>query len=692
MKASWWLMAALAALAGGYWIMQRNDSMEHSGTQHSAAGTPAAGRAPGIDAAGIDRNVRPQDDLYEHVNGRWLAETSIPEDKSNYGAFAQLADRAEEQIRAIIEEAAASDAPPGSERRKIGDFYASFMNTERVEALGLAPLEAQLARIDALAAVADLVRYLGFAQRTGVSVPLGFYVNQDERDTTTYIVYFGQAGLGLPDRDYYFKEEERFAQVRAAYVKHVARTLGLAGLADPAGAADRVVALETRLAEQQWTQVRNRDREATYNRYDAAGAGELMPGFPWPMFLEACELDVAAPFVVSQPSYFEALAALLRETPLAHWRDYLRWQLLRAWSPYLSQAFVDADFDFYGRTLRGIAENRPRWKRGVEVADAALGEAIGQEYVARHFRPEAKARMDALVANLREAFRRSLDELDWMSPETKQEAHAKLAKFNTKIGYPEQWKDYSALTVTADALVGNLVRSQEVEYRRQTAKLGRPIDRGEWFMTPQTVNAYYNPSMNEIVFPAAILQPPFFDVEADDAVNYGAIGAVIGHELSHGFDDQGRKSDGDGNLRDWWTQRDAEEFTRRTQGLVEQYARYNPVDDLHVNGELTLGENIADLAGLTLAHRAYRLSLGGRPAPAIEGYTGDQRFFMGWSQVWRRKYRDDELRRRLLTDPHSPSRYRVIGVVAHMPAFYDAFQVVASDRMYLAPEARISLW
>jgi predicted metalloendopeptidase len=685
MKLALPLAVALLLIAGGYWMMQQNETA-------GVAPAGGAGLGLGVDVAGFDTEVRPQDDLFEYVNGKWLAETPIPEDKSNYGAFAQLDDQAQEHMRAIIEEAAKSDAAPGSEERKIGDFYTSFMDVERVDSLGLEPLKPELARIDAIGSPEGLLGYLAWVQRTTVSVPLGFYVNQDERDTTTYIVYFSQSGLGLPDRDYYFKQDEPFTKIRDAYVRHVARTLELAGDADAAGAAQRVMALETKLAEKQWTPVQNRDREATYNRYDAAGAETLMPGFPWAAFLEGSGLDPKAPFIISQPSYFEALSALVNEVPIEDWRSYLRWQLVRAYSPYLSQPFVDADFDFYGRTLRGIEQNRERWKRGVEAVNVALGEAIGHLYVDRHFKPEAKARMDALVANLREVYRQAIDQLEWMSPETKKQAQAKLAKFGTKIGYPDKWKDYSALVVEPDALLANVLRSQEVEYLRQTAKLGQPIDRAEWFMTPQTVNAYYNPAMNEVVFPAAILQPPFFDVEADDAVNYGAIGAVIGHEFSHGFDDQGRKSDGDGNLRDWWTEEDAAEFTKRAQGLVAQYNAYNPIDDLHVNGELTLGENIADLAGLTMAHRAYLLSLGGREAPVIEGFTGDQRFFMGWSQVWRRKYRDDELRRRLLIDPHSPSRYRVIGVIGNMPAFYEAFDVAAGDRMYIAPEARVAIW
>lgn len=695
-------VALLVALAVGYRVMHGERWMtlwaSAGGSAESgvSATRPPRGGTLGVDVGGIDQSIRPQDNLYLHVNGKWLGRTAIPADKSNYGSFTEVADEAEANLRAIIEElaAGASADSPGARNaaRSIGDLYRSFMDEGRIESLAQSPLAEELERIAALSTTEEVIAYMARAQRIGVGAPLTLWVNQDLRDTTQYILYFHQAGLGLPDRDYYFNEEARFAEIRDAYVGHVERMLTLAGSAAPAEAARDIVDLETRLAGYQWERAQNRDRDATYNRFDIVGADELMPGFGWPAFLEEAELTGVESFIIRQPSYFESLAGLVSETAAERWRMYFEWQLLRSMAPYLSSAFVDENFDFFGRTLRGIEENRPRWKRGVAFVERVLGDALGRIYVERHFQPEAKTRMDALVANLREAFRQSIDGLEWMSEETRREAQVKLGKFETKIGYPDAWKDYSTLEIGADSLVGNLVASNAFEHAREAGKLGGPIDRSEWFMTPQTVNAYYNPPMNEIVFPAAILQPPFFNVEADDAVNYGAIGAVIGHEFSHGFDDQGRKSDGDGNLRDWWTEQDAAEFSTRAKRLVAQYEAFNPIDDLHVDGKLTLGENIADLAGLTMAYRAYLLSLGGEEAPVIGGYTGVQRFFLGWAQVWRRKYRDDELRRRLVVDPHSPSEYRVLGVVANMPEFYGAFKVADGDGMYLPPEERVRIW
>lgn len=660
----------------------------------AACGGPESQRAQGlgIDVANFDTSVRPQDDFFRYVNGTWLENTKIPADRSNYGSFTQLFDEAEASLKEIIEEAAAAKAEPGSDEQKIGDLYRSFMNADEVERRGLTPLAAEFERIDGLASHADVVSYFGYAQTAGVQSPLGLFVDQDAKHSTEYIAYLTQSGLGLPDRDYYFNEDARFVEIRAKYLEHVQRMFELAGLESPAASARAVVDLETRMARSQWTRVQNRDRDSTYNKVDFAAAAGLAPGLGWRAFFAAAGLPGVEDFIVRQPSYVQALDGIVAGTPVERWRTYLRWKLLDAWAPDLPQRFVDADFDFYGRTLRGTEENRPRWKRGVGRVQGAMGELVGKIYVERHFQAEKKARMDELVGNLREAFRQAIDELAWMGDETKAQAYIKLDKFVAKIGFPDEWKDYSALQVWDDDLIGNLMRSNAVEYDRMIQKLGKPLDRGEWFMTPQTVNAYYNPPMNEIVFPAAILQPPFFNVDADDATNYGAIGAVIGHEFSHGFDDQGRKSDGDGNLRDWWTEQDAAEFERRADGLVAQYAAFNPIDDMHVNGEFTLGENIGDLAGLTMAYRAYRLSLGGEEAPVIDGFTGDQRFFLGWAQVWRRKYRDDELRRRLVTDPHSPSQYRTNGIVSNMPAFYRAFDLKEGDGMYRAPEDRVQIW
>ena len=647
--------------------------------------------ALGIDTTKFDRSIRPQEDLFRFANGAWLANPQIPADKSSYGTFYEVDERAERDLRAIIDEVAATtNKVNGSNQQKVGDFYLSFMDSARVESLGLKPLEGMFARIEAIDSHEDLIRFMAYGQRIGVVDPFRVYVTQDARNATAYILHATQSGLGLPDRDYYF--DGRFADIRDSYVKHIADMPALAAFEGGISAAEVIMNLETRLAEAHWTRVQNRDRNATYNKLSIAEASALTPNFNWILFLEEAGFEGAEELIVRQPSYFEALDNAFGEISIDDWKKYFRFKVLSGNAPYLPQAFVDENFDFYGRTLRGTEQNRPRWKRAVSTTESVLGEVVGQLYVERHFRPEAKARMDELIENLRLAFRQSIDGLEWMGPETRAEAQAKLAKFTPKIGYPEKWKDYSTLEIRPDDLLGNLLRSREVEYQRMISKLGQPVDRSEWFMTPQTVNAYYSSSMNEIVFPAAILQPPFFNVEADDAVNYGAIGAVIGHEFSHGFDDQGRKSDGDGNLRDWWTEQDTQEFQKRSAGLVAQYNGFSPIEGMNVNGELTLGENIGDLAGLTMAYRAYRLSLGGREAPVIDGLSGDQRFFLGWAQVWREAHREDELRRRLVTSSHSPGEYRTNGVVRNMPEFYAAFDVKEGDGMYLPPEERVKIW
>ncbi|HSD74101.1 MAG TPA: M13-type metalloendopeptidase [Steroidobacteraceae bacterium] len=646
----------------------------------------------GLDTAGFDRSVRPQDDLFRFVNGKWIETTEIPADRSNYGAFIALDDQAQADLREIVEAASRDPARvPGSDAQKIGDFYLSYMDTARADALGLTPLEPALERIEAIRDRKGLNEYFGYTERLGVIHPIWLYVAQDEKNTTAYIPYVFQKGLTLPDRDYYLKADEKFVAIRAKYVAYVTQLLTRAGAADAAAAAQRILALETRLAQAHWTRVQNRDAVATYNKYTTAKANELTPGFDWNIFFAAAGVP-AQDFVITQPSFFTALGAALKEIPVADWKVYLKFKLIDTYAPYLSADLVDLNFDLHGRTLKGIAEIRPRWKRAIEAIDDTMGELAGRLYVEKHFTPDAKKRMDQLVANLLEAFHLSIDELEWMSPATKVQAQQKLAAFTVKIGYPTKWKDYSALVISKDDLVGNVLHSAAVEHVRAVGKLGTPVDRTEWLMTPQTVNAYYYPPMNEIVFPAAILHPPFFNVAADDATNYGAIGAVIGHEISHGFDDQGRKYDGQGNLRDWWTEEDAERFKQRAAKLVAQYSAYSPIEGMTVNGELTLGENIGDLSGLAVAYKAYRLSLHGQPAPVIDGFTGDQRFFMGWSQVWRRKYREEDLRSRLMTDPHSPSEYRCNGIVTNMNEFYRAFDLKPGDDLYRAPEERVEIW
>ncbi len=646
----------------------------------------------GIDKSNFDTSVRPQDDFFRYVNGGWLARTEIPADKSNYGSFNVLADNAEVQLRQIIEEAAAANAAAGTDTQKVGDFYSTFMDETAVEALGMKPVKPQL---DAIAAIADheqVLAHMAEMFTLGVDVPVAGFVGADAKNSTQYALILWQNGLGMPDRDYYLSDDQKFSDLRAAYVDYVETMLTKIGHENARDAAERILALETRIAENHWTNVENRDDNKTYNKVAVADLGAQFGGFDWAQFLELSGAGKAADVIVSQPSYFEAFASMFREVPVDTWKDYMSFHTISNFAPLLSGEFVDASFDFYGKTLRGIQENRPRWKRGVSAVEGALGEVVGKLYVERHFSPEAKARMVDLVDNLLAAFDAGIDELEWMGPETKKAAHEKLSKFTVKIGYPDKWKDYSALEVVEGDLVGNVIRSREVENARELAKLGKPVDKSEWFMTPQTVNAYYNPTTNEIAFPAAILQPPFFNMEADDAVNYGAIGGVIGHEISHGFDDSGADYDGDGNLRNWFTEQDLVEFNARGKALSAQYSEFSPIDGMHVNGDLTLGENIGDLSGLTIAYKAYQRSLNGEPAPVIDDLTGDQRFFLGWAQVWQRKYREEELVNRLKTDPHSPSEFRANGVVRNMPQFYEAFGVKEGDGMYLPESERVAIW
>lgn len=646
----------------------------------------------GIDLSYLDPDARPQDDLFGHVNGRWLTDYDIPADRATDGAFRLLADRAEEQVRDLITNAAGA---PNTDAQRIGDLYASFMDTERVAAVGLAPLLAELALISDAADPAALAAVLGALQRTGVGGGAGAYVDTDSKDSTRYLLHFTQSGLGLPDESYY--REPAHAAVLAAYPQHIARMLGLVLGGDQAETAARIVALETKLAAAHWDVVKRRDADLSYNLRRFADLADEAPGFDWAGWLAAvgAPADVVAEVVVRQPDFLVAFAALWASEPLEDWKAWLSWRLISGRAPILTDDLVAENFDFYGRTLSGTEEIRDRWKRGVGLVEGLMGDAVGKLYVERHFPPSHKARMDELVANLREAYRVSITNLEWMTPETRQRALAKLDKFTPKIGYPARWRDYSNLVIDAGDLYGNYLRGQAVEHDRELAKLGSEVDRDEWFMTPQTVNAYYNPGMNEIVFPAAILQPPFFDAEADDAANYGGIGAVIGHEIGHGFDDQGAKYDGDGNLVDWWTDADRAEFGLRTKALIEQYEAFTPraLDaGHHVNGAFTVGENIGDLGGLSIALLAYELSLGGQEAPVIDGLTGVQRVYFGWAQVWRTKSRDAEAIRRLAVDPHSPPEFRCNGVIRNIDSFYEAFDVSTTDELYLDPAERVRIW
>ena len=654
----------------------------------------------GIDLSHVETSVRPQDDLFGHVNGRWLAEYQMPGDRATSGACRTLSGRAEEQVRELIMQAAAAAAPPGTDEQRIGDLYASFMDADAVEHRGVQPLLTELAAIAAAADPTALAAVIGVLQRTGVGGGVGLYIDTDSKNSSRYLVHVSQSGLGLPDESYY--RDEQHASILGAYPGHIAAMFALVfgGTADEyAERAGRIVALETRIAAAHWDVVKRRDADLTYNLRRFADLAAEAPGFDWAGWIAALGTDpeTVAELVVRQPDYLTAFAALWSGADLADWKDWARWRLIHARAALLTEALVEEDFNFYGRTLSGTEQIRERWKRAVSLVEGLMGDAVGRLYVERHFPPEAKARMDVLVANLREAYRVSIDDLDWMTPDTRQRALAKLDKFTAKIGYPAKWRDYSALVIDRDDLYGNVIRGTEVAFDREMAKLGGPVDRDEWFMTPQTVNAYYNPGMNEIVFPAAILQPPFFDAEADDAANYGGIGAVIGHEIGHGFDDQGAKYDGDGNLVDWWTDQDRTEFGSRTKKLIEQYDAYVPRDlqgrgDAHVNGAFTVGENIGDLGGLSIALLAYRLSLGGKEAPVIDGLTGVQRVLFGWAQVWRTKSREAEAVRRLATDPHSPPEFRCNGVIRNIDAFYDAFDVSADDALYLEPQQRVRIW
>ncbi len=647
----------------------------------------------GIDASHFDTATRVQDDLFRAVNGKWLDSFQIPADKSNYGSFTKLDDDAEAQLKTIIEDMSAKkDLASGSEEQKIRDFYNAFMDEAKLEELGIKPIEPAFARIDALASKAALSELMASLVREGYGAPIYPYVHQDNRNATQYIGDLYQSGLGLPDRDYYLLNDSKFKTIREQYVAHIEKMLTLAGLKDAGKAAKDILAFETRLAKTHWDKVDNRDPVKGYNKLDAAALKKLTSEIDWAVYLKGVGFEGLPAIIVSQPSYITGLGKEIKATSLDTWKIYLKWQALSSAAPYLNKAIVDENFAFNGKTLNGIQEIRPRWKRGVEATESALGEALGKVYVARHFPPENKVRMEALVANLRKGYEQSINSLSWMSEETKKKAQEKLSKFSVKIGYPKQWRDYSTLDVKAGDLAGNLQRATAFEYARNLTKLGKPVDRNEWFMTPQTVNAYYSPEMNEIVFPAAILQPPFFNVNADDAVNYGGIGAVIGHEFSHGFDDQGSQYDGDGNLQMWWTKEDRVKFEALGAKLAAQYGKYEPVKGYTVNGKFTLGENIGDLGGLTVAHKAYVLSLDGKPAPVIDGLTGDQRFFYGWSQVWARKYREENLLTRLKTDPHSPSEFRANGTPVNIPAFYSAFGLKEGDKMFKPEAERITIW
>ena len=650
----------------------------------------------GIELQYVDDTVRPQDAFYEHVNGKWLKETEIPPDQGSYGTFMKLRDDAEANLHTIVDALQKSADASDPDQQKIADLYASFMDEPTLESLGSKPLDQELANIDALKDKKQIAGLIAHLNTIGVSAPYTPYVHQDAKDSSKYVFDLEQDGLGMPDRDYYLLNDEKMQQARERYGQHVQKMLEISGDKAAGAKSKEIVALETELAKIQWTKVELRDPVKNYNKVEFAKLSGLAPNIDWNLYITAAGVRGKSDyFVIGQPTYVRALNQLLQKTPLDTWKNYFRWRVLSDFSPYLSKAFVDEHFVFYGTALRGIPENRARWKRGIGLIENSIGEGMGKLYVARYFPPPSKERMDELVKNLLSAYSDDIEQLDWMSDDTRKKAEAKLAKFTPKIGYPKTWRDYSDLHIDKTDLLGNVIRAQTFEYNRNLNKLGKPIDRNEWVMTPQTVNAYYNPELNEIVFPAAILQPPYFDSQADDAAIYGGIGAIIGHEISHGFDDQGSQYDGDGNLLDapgWFTQADLDKFKAKTQALVDQYAAYEPVPGFHVNGELTLGENIADNAGLAIAYKAYHSSLHGKEAPQIDGMTGDQRFFSGWAQAFRGKARTDNEIVLLKTDPHSPSAVRGTAPERNQKAFADAYGIKEGDKLYLAPEKRVTLW
>ncbi|MGL4340117.1 MAG: M13 family metallopeptidase [Rhodoglobus sp.] len=654
--------------------------------------SPEAPLSSGIDLGELDSSVRPQDDLFLHVNGQWIARTEIPSDKARYGSFYLLAEEAEKAVHDIIIESQSAEV--GTEERKIGDLYTSFLDEARVQELGVEPIKNLLAQAMAVTSVESLLCTIGKFERGGSSGFFQVFVDNDPGQPERYLVFVEQGGLGLPDESYY--REEKFADIREKYPVYLERMLTLAGLDDAAIRAGRIVDLETQIAGHHWDNVASRDSEKTYNPMLWAQANDLLGAVDlagWRDGLGAPEHSFHE-LVIRQPSFLEGLRSLLVPENLDQWRDWLLWQVIRSHAAYLSDDFVATNFDFYGKTLTGTPEIRPRWKRGVSLVEGILGEAVGHIYVDRHFPDSAKTAMDALVEHLVQAYRESITALDWMGEETRVRAIEKLNKFTPKIGYPAKWRDYSSLQIDPADLLGNVRAANEYEFQRELGKIGEPLDRDEWFMTPQTINAYYNPGFNEIVFPAAILQPPFFDQTWDAAANYGAIGAVIGHEIGHGFDDQGSKYDGDGKLTDWWTPADRVAFEKRTAALIAQYDALAPqqAPDHHVNGALTVGENIGDLGGLAIAWRAYVISLAGAEPPVIDGLTGAERFFLSWAQAWQLKARDEEVIRLLSIDPHSPNEFRCNQIVRNIDEFYETFGVTERDSLWLDPKDRVTIW
>ena len=662
--------------------------------QDTAPSEPAAPPVPlksGVEMTGMDTSIRPQDDFYAYANGTWLAETEIPGDKVGWGSYMTLNDDSLADVQAIVDEVAA-DVSDNKAAAKIGNYYKAYMDEERANSLGMSPLDGLFASIDSIADHDAMAAWFGENNKINVGGPFGLYIGQDDKDSTKYVIFISQGGLGLPDKEYYTDDSERGLQLRDGYVAYVENLLAASGYDDANGAAKRIMALESALAEHHWDKEESRDADKAYNKVMDAELGELLSNFNVDGFFEGLGSGRQDYVIVSQPSYLEALNELFVATDLSTFKEYARLSAITAFTSYLSQDVIDARFEFFNKTVYGQEEQAPRWQRAVSAMNTHMGELLGQLYVDKHFPPEAKVRMADMLHYLSEAYAESIRNLEWMSPETKEQALIKLSKFTPKVGYPDEWRDYSSMEMSADDLVGNIRNAREFSHYRDVDKLGKPIDRNEWFMAPQQVNAYYNPSLNEIVFPAAFLQPPNFILDAENAYNYGAIGRVIGHEIGHGFDDQGSKYDGDGNLKSWWTDEDRAAFEERTAGLVAQFNEFEALPGLNVNGEFTLGENIGDLGGTAIALKAYRMSLKGKESPVIDGFTGDERFFLGMAQSSRIKWREQFIEMIIKSDPHAPDVFRVNGVVPNIDDFYATYGVKEGDKLYLPPAERIRIW
>jgi putative endopeptidase len=685
------LKKALLALSVAIAVGACTPAQQSTETMPIAAEQKVAMKS-GILTQNMDLSVRPGDNFFNYVNGTWLKTTEIPADKASYGNFAILADEAQEHVKAIIDTASQGDYAAGSDEQKVGDMYSSYMNIDNRNKVGVKPLKSEFDKIAEITNYDQLVEYFAYSVKYGYATPVSFFQYADFKSPNDYALYAWQAGIGLPDREYYFKEDEDGKKILAAYQAHIEKMFTLAGLEDGAKNAEMLLALETRIAQQHMKKEQARNWAENYDKLSMDELRALMPNFNWNVFIKASGFEMPETMIIMQNDFLAGIDKVIAETSLDDWKSFLQWGVINSSAGSLNMAMDKANFDFYSTVLYGVEEQRPMWRRATGLLNSTLGEVIGKVYVKQHFPPEAKQRMQVMVDNLISAYQVSIKDLDWMTDETRIQALEKLSKFTVKIGYPDKWKDYSALEVSDNDLFGNLRNAANVTYAEELAKQGKPVDKTEWGMTPQTVNAYYNPTANEIVFPAAILQPPFFDLEAEDAVNYGGIGAVIGHEIGHGFDDAGSTFDGDGVLRNWWTDTDREEFKTRTAKLVEQYNEFEPLEGIFVNGEFTLGENIGDLGGISIALRAYQMSLDGQASPILDGFTGEQRVFLGFAQVWAGKYRDEALKSQINTDPHSPAQFRANGAVRNVPEFYKAFDVKPTDALYLPEEERVKIW